>query len=150
MGKRVKRYHVERGAIEADDFVSGAIKFETDIPVVVDNQSVTSATLATLSGYAEWVLSNFSSDYISKVYVELEYESAGAGDVDLYNVTDSSKIRDLVAPSAATAHTITRVDVTTEMLGISAEKTVGIQAAGDGTNALTVYSAKLIVVMSFS
>jgi hypothetical protein len=28
--------------------------------------------------------------------------------------------------------------------------TVGIQAKGDGTNAATVYSAKLVLVMSFS
>jgi len=150
MGSKVKRYHVERGSIEPEDLIAGAIKFEIPIPIVVDNQSVTSSTLATLSGYAKWKLGNFKSDYIDYVYVELEYESAGAGDVDLYNISDSSKIADLVAPTAAQAHTITRVDVTTEMKAITAEKTIGIQAAGDDSNALTVYSAKLIVVMSFS
>jgi len=150
MPGKIKRFHVERGAIEAHDLVAGAIKFEVAIPIVSEGQSVTSATLSTLNGYAVWKLSNFSGDYIDYIYVELEYESAGSGDVDLYNVSDSSKISDLVAPTAATAHTITRVDVTSAMKAITAQKTIGIQAAGDGTNALTVYSAKLVIVMSFS
>jgi len=150
MGRAIKRFHVERGAIEAHDLVSGAIKFEIAIPLVVDKQSVTSDTLATLDGWAVWKLSNFSKDYIDYIYVELEYGSAGAGDVDLYNITDGSKIADLVAPSGATSHTVTRVDVTSAMKAITSEKVIGIQAAGDGTNALDVYSAKLIIVMSFS
>jgi len=150
MPGKVRRYHVEKGAIEAEDLVSGAIKFETAIPIVTDKQSVTSSTLATLEGYAKWKLSNFNKDYIDYIYVELEYESAGSGDVDLYNVTDGSKIADLVAPTAAVSHTITRVDVTTAMKAITSEKAIGIQAAGDGTNAITVYSAKLIIVQSYS
>jgi hypothetical protein len=150
MGSKIHRYHVEKDAVETGDLVPGAIKLETALPIVVDSQNVTSATLATLNGYARWILSNFLSDYITGIYVELEYATGGAGEIDLYDITNSAKIATLVAPTAATTHTITRVDVTSAMKAKTSAITIGIQAKGDGTNATTVYSAKLIVVMSFS
>jgi len=87
---------------------------------------------------------------IKKIYVELEYGSAGAGDVDLYNVSDGVKLADLVAPTAATTKTLTRVDVTTAVKALTANKKIGIQAAGDGTNALDMYAAKLVVQLGIS
>jgi hypothetical protein len=150
MGSRIKRYHVERGAVETEDLVESAIKLELPIPLVVDKQSVTSAILTTLDGWARWILSDFLSDYIDAIHVELEYATAGAGDIDLYDITNSAKIADLVAPTGAVTHTITRVDVTSQMKAKTSAITVGIQAKGDGTNAVTVYSAKLVLVMSFS
>ena len=120
---------------------------EVAIPLVSESQSVTSDTLATLNGQHIWTPSNWNLDRVSKVEVELEWESAGAGDVDLYNVTDGAKLADLVAPTAATSKTIQRVDVTSAVKGLADSKTLAIQAAGDGTNALTVYTAKLIVTV---
>jgi len=146
----VRRYHVERQAIETNDLVEGAIKLEIPIPIVVDSQNVTSTTPATLNGWARWILSDFLSNYIDAIYVELEYATGGAGDIDLYDITNSAKIADLVAPTSAVAHTVTRVDVTTAMKAKTSAITIGIQAKGDETNAATVYSAKLILVMSFS
>jgi hypothetical protein len=150
MGSRIKRYHVERGAVETEDLVESAIKLELPIPLVVGKQSVTSAILTTLDGWARWILSDFLSDYLDAIYCELEYATAGAGDIDLYDITNSGKIADLVAPTGAVTHTITRVDVTSQMKAKTSAITVGIQAKGDGTNAATVYSAKLVLVMSFS
>lgn len=135
-------------AIIARKFKAETLEYEIPLPIVVDKQSVTSATLTTLNGYAIWKYARWKN--ISKVEVELEYESAGAGDIDLYNITDGSKLADLVAPSAATSHTISRIDVTSAITGLSADKTIGIQAAGDGTNAITVYSAKLVVYVKVS
>ena len=161
MGGKIKRYHIGKNAVQGDTHIkAGTIpysKLEDDtilleiaIPIVVDKQSVTSSTLATLDGYCKWDPDAWTAALIKKIYVELEYESAGAGDVDLYNLSDGSKLADLVAPSAATSHTITRVDVTTEVKALTAAKNLAIQAAGDGTNALDVYSAKLIVQIGIS
>ncbi|MGC9086792.1 MAG: hypothetical protein ACP5IT_11420 [Thermoproteota archaeon] len=157
----VRRYHVEKNAVEGGaDIIDASIpygklqvdtvKFEVAIPIVVDSQSVTSTTLATLNGWARWVVGSWVAALIKSIYVELEYATGGAGDIDLYNITDSTKIKDLVAPATATSHTITRVDVTSQVKALTADKTIGIQAAGDGTNAATVYSAKLIVRMGIS
>lgn len=120
---------------------------EIAIPLVTEAQSVTSATLTTLNGHHIWNPAGWNAARISKVEVELEWESAGAGDIDLYNVDDAAKLADLVAPTAATAKTIQRIDVTTAVKGLTASKTLAIQAAGDGTNAITVYTAKLIVTL---
>jgi hypothetical protein len=150
MGGKIKRYHVERGAVETEDLVESAIKLEVPIPLVVDKQQVASATLTTLDGWARWVLSDFLAGYIDAIYCELEYATGGAGGINLYDITNSAKIADLVTPTQATAHTITRVDVTSQMKDKTSAITVGIQAKGDGTNAATVYSAKLILVLSFS
>jgi hypothetical protein len=141
---------LERRVVKTGDLDSGAVKLEVAIPIVVDSQNVASATLATLNGWARWVLSNFLAGNVDYIYLELEYASAGAGDVDLYDITNSAKIADLVAPTGATTHTITRVDVTSAMKAKTSAITVGIQAAGDGTNAVTVYSAKLVIAMAFS
>lgn len=120
---------------------------EIAIPLVTEAQSVTSTTLTTLNGQHIWNPSGWNRNRIVKVEVELEWESGGSGDIDLYNVTDGTKLADLVAPTAATAKTIQRIDVTSAVKGLTASKTLAIQAAGDGTNAVTVYSAKLIVTL---
>ncbi|MDQ6964859.1 MAG: hypothetical protein Q9M13_08075, partial [Mariprofundales bacterium] len=103
--------------------------------------------LTTLNGQTIWDPSGWNLDRITKIEVELEWESAGAGDIDLYNVSDGAKLADLVTPSAATSKTIQRIDVTTAVKGLTAAKILAIQAAGDGTNAVTVYTAKLVVTL---
>lgn len=120
---------------------------EIAIPLVTEAQSVTSTTLTILNGQHIWNPGGWNLERITKIEVELEWESAGAGDIDLYNATDGAKLADLVAPTAAQAKTIQRIDVTTAIKGLTAAKTLAIQAAGDGTNAITVYSAKLIVTL---
>lgn len=150
MGGKIRRYHIGPGSIEAGDLVSDTIKHEVAIPIVVDKQNVTTTTLTTLDGWMRWIVGNWIPALVNGIYVELEYATAGAGDIDLHNITDGVKLADLVAPAAATAHTVVRIDVTSQVLGLTADKTLGIQAAGDGTNAATVYSAKLIVAIGIS
>jgi hypothetical protein len=150
MGGKIKRYHVERGAVETEDLVVGAIRFEVPIQLVVEEQEVTGTTLVTLDGWAMWVPSNFLTNYIDAIYCELEYEAGGAGDIDLYDITNSEKIADLVSPTTEVLHTVTRVDVTSEMKAKTSAITIGIQAAGSSTGTVTVFSARLVLVMSFS
>lgn len=150
MGAKIRRYHLGPQSVEAGDIVNEAVKFEVALPIVVDSQSVTSATLTLLNGYMRWIVGNWTAALIKSVYVELEYATGGAGDIDLFNITDSAKVKDLVAPTGAVTHTITRVDVTSEVKALAADKTLGVKAAGDGTNAATVYSAKLIVRVGIS
>ena len=135
------------GAVTDAKIAKSAVLCEIAIPLVTESQSVTSDTLTTLNGQHIWIPGNWNLDRVSKVEVELEWESAGSGDVDLYNVTDGAKLADLVAPTAATSKTIQRVDVTSAVKGLADAKTLAIQAAGDGTNAVTVYTAKLIVTV---
>ncbi len=139
---------IEDNAVTDSKIASSTTLGEIAIPLVTESQSVTSTTLTTLNGQYIWTVNSWNSDRIAAIYLELEWESAGTGDVDLYNVTDGSKVSDLVAPTAATTKTIQRINVTTAIKALTADKTLGIQAAGDGTNALTVYSAKLIVVLN--
>jgi len=148
VSKKVRGSDIYRGSLGADRLAAGAIKHEIALPLVTTGQQVTAASLATLDGWTQWTPGSWNSDQIEKVEVELEYESAGSGDVDLYNVSDSAKVKDLVAPTGATSHTLTRVDVTAEVKALSANKNLGIQAAGDGTNTLTVHKATLIVTLS--
>jgi len=137
-----------RGTIDEDRMRPSTILQEIALPIVTKDQSVTSATLATLIGRYIWRPSSWNHDLISKIEVELEYESAGAGDIDLYDVTNGSKLADLVTPTAATSHTVERIEVTDVIKALTENTKLGIQAAGDGTNALTVYKATLIVTIS--
>jgi len=121
---------------------------EIPIPLVSEAQSVTSTTLTQLNGQHIWTPGNWNAGRIQAIYIELEWESAGAGDIDLYNVTGAAKLADLVAPTAATTKKIERIDVTTAVKGITVDSTLAIQAAGDGTNAITSYTAKLIVAIT--
>jgi len=138
------------GKITLSSIADDTILFETTVTIVHETQSVTSATLSLLTGRCRWVSANWTASLIKNIYVEMEWESAGAGDVDLYNQTDSAKIADIVTPSAATSRSTGRYDVTTELKAVSGDKVVGIQAAGDGTNALTIYNAKLVFRMGIS
>jgi len=121
---------------------------EIAIPLVSEAQSVTSGTLTTLNGQHIWTPGNWNADRISAIYVELEWESAGSGDIDLYDATNATKLTDLKTPSGATSKTIERIDVTTAVKGLTADTILAIQAAGDGSNSVTVYTAKLIVVIT--
>jgi len=146
--RMIRGNQIYKGSIDVDRMKHSAILQEISHPIVTKDQSVTSATLTTLIGYYLWRPSSWNGDLIAKVEVELEYESAGAGDIDLYNVSDGTKLADLATPTAAQTHTIIRADVTSAIKALSANKILGIQAAGDGTNALTVYKATLIVTVS--
>ena len=147
---RVKKSNIFKQAINYDMLADDTIELEIAIPIVVDQQSTTSDTLTTLNGYAYWSPDAWTSALINKIYVELEYETAGAGDFDLYNITDGEKLADLVAPTSAVSHVVTRYDVTSAVKALTADKRLGIQIAGDGTNAATCYSAKLIVQIGIS
>jgi hypothetical protein len=136
-------------AAVTDAKIANATNFiEIVIPLVTEAQSVTSTTLTTLNGQHIWTVGSWNANRIQAIYVELEWESGGAADIDLYNATDAAKLADLKAPTAATAKTIERIDVTTAVKGLTADKVLAIQAAGDGTNPVTVYTAKLIVVIT--
>lgn len=128
-----------------------SLKFEIAIPIVTREQSVTGTTLQTANGQHIWKPANWEQTMIEKIEVELEYEVLGtSGDIDLYNITTASKIQDLVTATASVAKTIQRFDVTTAMKAITTDSTIGIQLAGDGTNATYVYTAKLIIHYDFS
>jgi len=121
---------------------------EIAIPLVSEAQSVTSDTLTTLNGQHIWTPENWNADRISAIYIELEWESGGAADIDLYDATNAAKLADLKAPTGATSKAIERIDVTTAVKDLTADTILAIQAAGDGTNSVTVYTAKLIVVIT--
>jgi len=147
LNKKVVSNDIKDGEVKDHDIAKSTVLCEIAIPLVTESQSVTSSTLTTLNGQHIWNPDGWNLDRVSKIEVELEWESAGAGDIDLYNVTDGSKLADLVAPSGATSKKIERIDVTSAVKGLTASKTLAIHAAGDGTNAITVYSAKLIVTL---
>jgi len=148
MGRMVRGSQIYRGSIDEDRMKPSAIAYELAFPIVTKDQSVTSATLSTLIGRYLWKPGSWNGDLIEKVEVELEYESAGAGDVDLYDATGAAKLADLAAPTAAQSHTLERIDVTDAIKALTSNTQLAIQAAGDGTNALTVYKATLIVTVS--
>jgi len=148
MGVRIRGSQIYKGSIDDDRMSASAIAGEVAIPVVTKDQSVTSDTLSTLIGRYLWKPSSWNSDLIESIEVELEYESAGAGDVDLYDATSAAKLADLVAPTAAQSHTLVRVEVTDVVTALTSNTQLAIQAAGDGTNAVTVYKATMIVTLS--
>ena len=149
MGVRVRGSQIYKGSIDEDRMSPLAIAQEVALPIVTKEQSVTSDTLSSLIGRCLWKPSSWNSDLIKSIEVELEYESAGSGDVDLVRgELMVFTLADLVSPFFATSHTVIRVDVTDAVKGLTSNDRLMIQAAGDGTNALTVYKATLIVTLS--
>lgn len=119
---------------------------EIHVPLVNETQLTTSNSLATLPGWTKWIPAGWTLANLSKIEIELEYaQEAGTGDIDLYNVTDSAKIKDLVAPATTVAHTVTRVDVTTEVKAATSGDIIGIQSKSDGTNDNIVYKATMVM-----
>ena len=110
---------------------------------LVNSQSVTSSTLTSLSGTLRFDPSKYNMDKIEKFEVQVEWESGGAGDIDVYDSTNATKVADVATPSGATGYTISVVDVTSYFKGLTAPADIVIQAAGDGTNAVTVHKASL-------
>ena len=126
----------------------GVIKPFGSISILTAPESVTSTTLTTTTQRTMWRGSLLNMERVVRIEAEVDWGSAGAGDLDLYNVTDSRKIADLAAPTAATARDTRVYDVTGAMKAITTDKVIALQLKGDGTNALTVYKAQLIVYMS--
>ena len=149
MGVRVRGSQIYKGSIDEDRMSPSAIAQEVALPIVTKEQSVTSSMLSTLIVRCLWKPDSWNSDLIKSIEVELEYESAGSGDVDLaHGEPLIFTLADLVSPFFATSHTVIRVDVTDAVKGLTYNDQLKIQAAGDGTNALTVYKATLIVTLS--
>jgi len=148
MGVRVRGSQIYKGSIDDDRMSPLAFAQEIAFPIVTKDQSVTSGTLSTLIGRYLWKPDSWNIDLIESIEVELEYESAGAGDVNLYDATSAANLAKLVSPTAAQPHTLVRVEVTDVVTALTGNTQLAIQAAGDGTNALTVYKATLIVTLS--
>ena len=115
------------------------------VPLVSGSQSVTVTTLTPLNGRHIWDPSLWNLERISAIEVELEWESGGAGEVDLYDETNGVQLQQLVVTELAQALRVDKYDVTAVIKGLSAPTTLVIRAAGDGTNPLTVHSAKLLI-----
>jgi len=126
----------------------GVLRPVGGLAILTASESNASTTLATTAQRTMWRGSLMNMNRVARVEVEVDWASAGAGDLDLYNVTDAAKIADLAAPTAATARDTRWYDVTAQMKALAADKVVALQIAGDGTNALTVYKAQLVVYMS--
>jgi hypothetical protein len=126
----------------------GVIKPFTALPILTASESTTSSTLVTTNQRTIWRGSMINMDRVVKVEVEVDWASAGAGEIDLYNVTDASTIAVLATPSAATSRSTVQYDVTSQMKSITSDKVIALRIKGNGTNALTVYKAQLIVYMS--
>jgi hypothetical protein len=127
---------------------TGVVKPLAALPILTASESNSSTILTTTNQRTIWRGSLINMDRVVKVEVEVDRASGGAGDLDLYNVTDGVKIADLETPTGATTRGTRYYDVTSQMKAITADKVVALQIAGDGTNALTVYKAQLIVYMS--
>ena len=140
--------HVASAQIDASHMVAGVIKPIAALPILTASESNSSTTLTTTNQRTMWRGSLMNMARVVKVECEVDWASGGAGDLDLYNVTDSAKIADLATPSAATARATVQYDVTSQMKAITADKVVALQIKGDGTNALTVYRASLLIYMS--
>ena len=140
--------HVASAQIDASHMVAGVLKPIAALPILTASESNSSTTLTTTNQRTIWRGSLMNMARVVKVEAEVDWASGGAGDLDLYNVTDSAKIADLATPSAATARATVQYDVTSQMKAITADKVIALQIKGDGTNALTVYRASLLVYMS--
>jgi len=113
--------------------------FSERAPITVDSQSVTSDTLTALRGYLYYDPSKYDLSKVERFEVQVEWESAGAGDVDVYDFTNNAKIADVATPTGATGYTVTITDVTSYLKSLTSPILIGIVAAGDGTNAVTVH-----------
>ena len=117
--------------------------FTEESTFLVNSQSVTDTTLTSLNGTLKFDPSKYDLTKIEKFEAQVEWESAGAGDIDVYDATNGTKIADVATPSAATSYTVTTVDITSYLVGLTSPIDIVIQAAGDGTNAVTVHKASL-------
>ena len=143
-------HNIMPGAVNSEHIASGVIKPFSALPIVTSSESVTDSTLTTLSQRAMWRGSLLNMERVVKIEAEVDWESGGSGDLDLYDVTNGTKIADLATPDAATSRDTRRYDVTDAVKALTSDVVIGLQAAGDGTNALTVYKATLVVYMSLS
>lgn len=140
--------HIMMRSIGAEHIMVGVITPVAAIPILTQTESTTSSTLTTTAQRTIWRGSLLNMDRVRRVEVEVDWASAGRGDIDLYNVTDAVKIADLAAPSAATSRSTAYYDVTSAMKALTSDKVIALQIAGDGTNAITVYKAQLLIYMS--
>lgn len=130
------------------EYLNYALTFEVGIPIVTSQQQRSAGSLTSINGEHLFTPSNWNFSRVTAVYVEIEWESVSSGDIDLYDETGSSKLSDLVTPTGATSKDVSRYDVTSSITGLSSQKKLAIQIAGDGAgNNLIVYTAKLILVM---
>jgi len=141
---------IEIQGVPSEGLPDSMIKNETAfievfIPIETNSQSVTSATPTTLTGRGHFSGGLWNMNRISQVLAFVVWESAGAGDIDLYDITTDVKIADLATPSAATSLSISSADITSWFKAQTGAKDLAIQAAGDGTNAVTVHQAYLLV-----
>jgi hypothetical protein len=127
---------------------TGLIKPVSSIVILTASESNSSTTLTTTTQRTTWRGSMMNMERIVKVEVEVDWGSAGRGDLDLYNVTDGVKIADLATPAAATTRATNYYDITNIMKNIQTDKVIAFQIAGDGTNALTIYKAQILIYMS--
>jgi len=144
----IKSSHIAPAQIDASHMVAGVLKPVAALPILTVSESNASTTLTTTNQRTIWRGSMINMNRVVKVEVEVDWASGGAGDLDLYNVTDAVKIADLATPSAATSRATVQYDVTSQMKAITADKVIALQIKGDGTNALTVYKATLLIYMS--
>ena len=145
MSRMVKGSNIVRESINADRMRAVQKVAELAFPIVTADQSVTDSSQTELNGRYTWKPGNWDFTLVDKIEVEVEYATAGAGEIDLAKTPPTTKLATLISASAATSHTVERVDVTSTIEGLSSDAQLEITAAGDGTNATTVYKATLIV-----
>lgn len=122
------------------------IQFPIILPIVTNDQSISSSSLTTLNGKFPIDVDEYNLSRIAEATVVVEWESAGSGDIDLYDETNSTKVTDVATPTGATSYTVTEVDITNWFTGLTSDVTVVIQVAGDGTNNVTVHKAYIKLV----
>ena len=146
-GYKVRGSQIYLESINANRMRPSANFAEIAFPIVTKDQSVTSSTLTTLTGRYKFKPDNWDFNFIEKIEVELEFTSEGAGEITLYDDTNSAQLQSLVSVSAATSYTCERYDVTDKIKALTSNTKLAIQAKGDGSNATTVYKATLIVTV---
>jgi hypothetical protein len=134
--------------VDDNKILPGVLGFQAALPILTASESTTSSTPVVTAQRTIWRGSLINMNRIAKVEAEVDWGSAGGGSIALYNVSTSSAIASLVSVSAATSRSTQRYDVTSYMKGITSDAVIALQIAGDGTNALTVYRASLLVYLS--
>jgi len=134
--------------VDDNKILPGVLGFQAALPILTSNESTSSSTPVVTAQRTIWRGSLINMNRIRKVEVEVDWGSAGKGSIALYNASSSSVIASLVSVSAATSRSTQYYDVTSYMKGITSDAVIALQIAGDGTNALTVYRASLLVYLS--
>ena len=147
MGYKVRGSQIYLESINANRMRPSANFAEVAFPIVTKDQSITSSSLQTLTGRYKFKPGNWDFDFVEKIEVELEFASDGAGEIELYDDSDSASLQSLVTFSAAQSYTSERYDVTTVLKALTSNTKLAIRAKGDGSNATTVYKATLIVTI---